>query len=182
MAEGRARLRLRLKRGRRTRPIAHSADLMLSRSARHSRSTYRPTIPRNADRIRKFADSSLAGTGFENSVPRYRRWSRGSPKYAIRAERVASEFVSTHFRGANLDFDFQLTGCGSKALSLVCRHSGDRPVRTGCARIDAAGRRRGGGNGGAPAHGVELVGLPARDCPRYRLERSGPASGPACDP
>src|SRR5262249_11273434 len=42
---------------------------MLSRSARHSRSTYRPTIPRNADRNRKFADSSLEGTGFENSVP-----------------------------------------------------------------------------------------------------------------
>src|SRR5215469_18559323 len=35
---------------------------MLSRSARHSRSTYRPTIPRNADRNRKFADSSLEET------------------------------------------------------------------------------------------------------------------------
>jgi hypothetical protein len=50
-------------------------------------------------RNRKFADSPVEGTGFEISVPRYRRWSRGSPKYAIRAEqRVASEFVSTRFR------------------------------------------------------------------------------------
>src|SRR5215472_16692992 len=33
-----------------------------------------------------FADSSLEGTGFEIPVPRYPRWSRGSPRSAIRAE------------------------------------------------------------------------------------------------
>ena len=35
-------------------------------------------------------------------------------------QRVASEFVSTHCKG-ELGFDFRLTGCGSKASSLVCR-------------------------------------------------------------
>jgi hypothetical protein len=72
-------------------------------------------------RERKFADSLLEGTGFEISVPRYHRWSRGCPRYAIRAQpRVASEFASTRCRG-ELGFDFRLTGFGSKASSLVCR-------------------------------------------------------------
>ena len=52
---------------------------------------------------RSSLDSSVEGTGFEISVPRYRRWFRGSPRYAIRAEqRVASEFVSIHC-SENLD-------------------------------------------------------------------------------
>ena len=61
----------------------------------------RPSNPRapsneQRDRDRKFADSPLEGTGFEISVPRYPRWSRGSPRCAIRADESASEFVSIH--------------------------------------------------------------------------------------
>src|SRR5215472_11757104 len=41
-------------------------------------------------RNRKFEDSPLEGTGFEISVPRYRRWSCGSPRYAIRAEQLSA--------------------------------------------------------------------------------------------
>src|SRR5215471_9349677 len=40
-------------------------------------------------RNRKFADSSLEGTGFEIPVPRYPRWSRGYPRSAFRAEHRA---------------------------------------------------------------------------------------------
>src|SRR5215831_3361070 len=75
------------------------------------------TLARN----RKFSDSPPEGHGFEISVPRYLRWSRGSPRYATRAkQRVTSEFVSTHCKG-ELGFDFRLTGFDSKASSLVCR-------------------------------------------------------------
>jgi hypothetical protein len=54
-------------------------------------------------RNRKFEDSPLERDGFELPVPRYPRWSRVSPRCAIRAEEtVASEFVSTHC-GRELD-------------------------------------------------------------------------------
>ena len=161
--------------------------LIDQQSAEPDREKRKPLRGFHPARNRKFADSPLERDGFELPVPRYPRWSRLSPKCAIRAEgngRIGVRFDS--LQGRELGFDFRLTGCGSKALSLVCRQSGDRPVRTRRARIDAAGRRRsrgnGRGNGGAPGHGVELVGLPARCCPRCGLERSGPASGPACDP
>src|SRR5215472_16101440 len=52
-------------------------------------------------RNRKFADSSLEGTGFEIPVPRYPRWSRGSPRSAIRAEetgRIGARFKSLQER------------------------------------------------------------------------------------
>ena len=71
-------------------------------------------------RNRKFADSSLEWTGFEISVPRYLWWSRGSPRYAIRAEqRVVSESVSPRRRRERIRTP--VDRLRSKASSLVCR-------------------------------------------------------------
>ena len=52
--------------------------------------------------IRRETDCLLEGTGFEISVPRYPRWSRGSPRSAIRAEetaRIGVRFDSLQERG-----------------------------------------------------------------------------------
>src|SRR5215472_11378529 len=84
-------------------------------------------------RNRKFEDSPLEGDGFEISVPRYRRWSCGSPRYAIR---VASEFAPLH-RRRELDWDCRLTGF---VLAFGRRHAScatqwDRRGRRGVAKF-----------------------------------------------
>src|SRR5215472_8214676 len=67
----------------------------IHRGIEMGRSKY--TFLYHSARNRKFADSPLERDGFELPVPRYPRWSRVSPRCAIRAEEtVASEFVSTH--------------------------------------------------------------------------------------
>src|SRR5215472_14400809 len=69
---------------------------------------------------KSFADTPLERTGFEISVPRYLWWSRGSPRYAIRAEqRVVSESVSPRRRRERIRTP--VDRLRSKASSLVCR-------------------------------------------------------------
>src|SRR5262249_62304668 len=45
-----------------------------------------PRLSWDGGEIRRETDCLLEGTGFEISVPRYPRWSCGSPRCAIRAE------------------------------------------------------------------------------------------------
>src|SRR6516165_2957601 len=73
------------------RALRVSADHAPLRQSAHPRKTR--ALPPTEGETRRDTDCLLEGTGFEISVPRYRRWSRGPPKYAIRAERVAWEFV-----------------------------------------------------------------------------------------
>ena len=69
---------------------------------------------------RRDADCLLERTGFEISVPRYLWWSRGSPRYATRAEeRVVSESVSPRRRRERIRTP--VDRLRSKASSLVCR-------------------------------------------------------------
>src|SRR5215472_2105719 len=65
-------------------------------------------------------DSPLEGDGFEISVPRYRRWSPGSPRYADpgrAAGRIRVRFDA--LQGRELGFDFRLSGNTYMGIGLA---------------------------------------------------------------
>jgi len=119
-----------------------------------------PRLSWDGGQIRRETDCLLEGTGFEISVPRYLWWSRGSPRYAIRAEqRVVSESVSPRCRRERIRTPVDRLRVQGFVACLPAPKSWHSAESTHPAREQRDRRRR---------HGVAKLALDQRSVPRQR--------------